>query len=75
MEELFEFERYQVHLIESLGSLHHFLADANGSDQQMLLRVRQWVVPLKHFSDGDWWIIDDTALPKQGRHSAGVARQ
>ena len=56
-------------------SLHHFVADANWSDEQMLLRVAQWVVPLMDFSDGGWWIIDDTGFPKQGRHSAGVARQ
>lgn len=56
-------------------SLHHFVADANWSDEQMLLRVCQWVVPLMDFGDGGWWIIDDTGFPKQGRHSAGVARQ
>ena len=56
-------------------SLHHFVADANWSDEQMLLRVCQWVVPKMDFSDGGWWIIDDTGFPKQGRHSAGVARQ
>jgi SRSO17 transposase len=56
-------------------SLHHFVADANWSDEQMLLRVCQWVVPKMDFSDGGWWIIDDTGFPKQGRHSACVARQ
>lgn len=56
-------------------SLHHFVADANWSDEQMLLRVCQWVVPLMDFADGGWWIIDDTGFPKQGRHSVGVARQ
>lgn len=56
-------------------SLHHFVADAHWSDEQMLLRVCQWVVPLMDFSDGSWWIIDDTGFPKQGRHSVGVARQ
>ena len=56
-------------------SLHHFVADANWSDEHMLLRVCQWVVPLMDFSDGGWWIIDDTGFPKQGRHSVGVARQ
>lgn len=56
-------------------SLHHFVADANWSDEQMLLRVCQWVVPLMDFGDGGWWIIDDTGFPKQGRHSVGVARQ
>lgn len=58
-----------------LQSLHHFVADANWSDEQMLLRVCQWVVPLMDFAGGGWWIIDDTGFPKQGRHSAGVARQ
>ena len=56
-------------------SLHHFVADANWSDQEMLLRVAQWTVPLMGFSNGGWWIIDDTGFPKQGRHSVGVARQ
>ena len=56
-------------------SLHHFVADANWSDEQMLLRVAQWVHPRMDFSDDGWWIIDDTGFPKQGRHSVGVARQ
>ncbi len=56
-------------------SLHHFVADANWSDERMLLGICQWVVPLMDFNDGGWWIIDDTGFPKQGRHSAGVARQ
>ena len=41
----------------------------------MLLRVCPWVVPKMNFSDGGWWIIDDTGFPKQGRHSAALARQ
>ena len=56
-------------------SLHHFVADSAWSDEQMLLRVAQWVVPAMDFSDGGWWIVDDTGFPKQGTHSVGVARQ
>jgi SRSO17 transposase len=56
-------------------SLRHFVADSAWSDQEMLLRVAQWVVPAMDFSDGGWWIVDDTGLPKQGRHSVGMARQ
>jgi SRSO17 transposase len=56
-------------------SLHHFVADSAWSDQEMLGRVAQWVVPVMDFSDGGWWIVDDTGFPKQGTHSAGVARQ
>ena len=56
-------------------ALHHFVAKAQWSDQQMLRRVCQWVVPQMDFSRGGWWIIDDTGFPKKGRHSVGVARQ
>jgi SRSO17 transposase len=56
-------------------SLHHFVADSRWSDDEMLLRVAQWVVPAMDFGDGGWWIIDDTGFPKQGVHSVGVARQ
>jgi SRSO17 transposase len=56
-------------------SLHHFVADSAWSDEQLLLRVAQWVVPAMDFSDGGWWIVDDTGFPKQGTHSVGVARQ
>ena len=56
-------------------SLHHFLADSAWSDEEMLLGVAQWVVPAMDFSDGGWWIVDDTGFPKQGMHSVGMARQ
>lgn len=56
-------------------SLHHFVADSGWSDEEMLRRVAQWVVPVMDFSDGAWWIIDDTGFPKQGVHSVGVTRQ
>ena len=56
-------------------ALHHFVAKADWSDQEMLRRVCQWVVPQMDFSRGGWWIIDDTGFPKKGKHSVGVARQ
>jgi SRSO17 transposase len=56
-------------------SLHHFVANSSWSDEQMLLRVAQWVAPVMDFSEGGWWIVDDTGFPKQGKHSVGVARQ
>jgi SRSO17 transposase len=56
-------------------SLHHFVADSAWSDEQMLLRIAQWVVPAMDFTGGGWWIVDDTGFPKQGTHSVGVARQ
>ena len=56
-------------------SLHHFVANAEWSDGDMLLRVSQWVVPKMNLSSGGFWIIDDTGFPKKGKHSVGVARQ
>lgn len=56
-------------------ALHHFVARAQWSDQQMLRRVCQWVVPRLERAAEAFWIIDDTGFPKKGRHSVGVARQ
>lgn len=56
-------------------ALHHFVAQAQWSDTEVLRRVCQWVVPHMDFSRGGWWIIDDTGFPKKGVHSVGVARQ
>lgn len=56
-------------------ALHHFVAQAPRSDQELLRRVCLWAVPRMDFGAGDWWIIDDTSFAKKGRHSVGVARQ
>ena len=54
--------------------LNHFVAKADWSDEEMLRRVCQWVVPQMDFSRGGWWIIDETGFPKNGNHSVGVSR-
>lgn len=56
-------------------SLHHFVAKAEWSDEVMLRRVAQWVVPKMELAGGGFWIVDDTGFPKKGKHSVGVARQ
>ncbi len=56
-------------------SLHHFVAQAEWSDAELLRRVSQWVVPKMELSGGGFWIIDDTGFPKKGKHSVGVTRQ
>ena len=56
-------------------ALHHFVAKAEWSHEEMLRRVCQWVIPKMDFQPGGWWIIDDTGFPKKGRHSVGVTRQ
>jgi SRSO17 transposase len=56
-------------------SLHHFVANARWSDRVLLEGVRKHVEPHLGLEHGAYWIIDDTAHPKCGRHSVGVARQ
>ena len=57
-------------------SLLHFVGEGRWSDERVLAKVREMVLP-KIERDGPIgaWIIDDTSFPKQGRHSVGVARQ
>src|SRR6202161_2702549 len=57
-------------------SLLHFVAQAPWSDQAMLRRVREHVLPsITREEPVQAWIIDDTGFPKKGSHSVGVARQ
>ena len=57
-------------------SLMHFVSVASWSDEKVLAKVREMVLPaLQRHGAIEAWIIDDTGFPKQGRHSVGVARQ
>jgi len=57
-------------------SLHHLVADAPWSDEDLLERVRISVLPaMQGHSPITAWIVDDTGFPKKGTHSVGVARQ
>lgn len=67
--------RDPLHASARYHALHHFLAKAEWSGDEMLRRVAQWVVPKMDFSAGGYWIIDDTGFPKKVKHSVGVARQ
>jgi len=57
-------------------SLLHFVGIATWSDEKVLAKVRDLVLPAIE-KDGpiEAWIIDDTSFPKQGRHSVGVQHQ
>jgi SRSO17 transposase len=41
-----------LHASAKHQSLHHFVAKAQWSDQELLRRVAQWVVPLMDFTGG-----------------------
>lgn len=64
-----------LHASAKHQALHHFVAKAKWSDEQLLRLVAQWVVPHMDMSEGGFWIIDDTGFPKKGTHSVGVTRQ
>ena len=57
-------------------SLLHFVGEGGWSDEKVLAKVREMVLPaIERHGPIEAWIIDDTGFPKQGRHSVGVARQ
>jgi SRSO17 transposase len=57
-------------------SLHHVVADAPWSDEAVLDRCLETVVPAMLRRDPVVaWVVDDTGFPKKGRESVGVARQ
>ena len=57
-------------------SLHHVVAHAPWSDEALLERVREEVLPAM-MEKGRLvaWIVDDTGFVKKGQHSVGVTRQ
>jgi SRSO17 transposase len=65
-----------AHVSAQHQRLLHFVANAPWSDEQMLAKVRELVVPsMTRRGPIEAWIIDDTSFPKKGRHSVGVHHQ
>ena len=56
--------------------LLHFVADLPWSDERMLAKVQEMVLPvIERRGPIEVWIIDDTSFPKKGSHSVGVHHQ
>ena len=57
-------------------SLHHVVADAPWSDEDLLRQVRKYVLAaMTEKEPVAAWVVDDTGFVKKGTHSVGVARQ
>jgi SRSO17 transposase len=57
-------------------SLHHVVADAPWSDEAVLDRCLDFVLPaMLRQEPVVAWVVDDTGFPKKGHESVGVARQ
>jgi SRSO17 transposase len=57
-------------------SLLHFVGQSPWSDEGVLAKVGEMVLPtIERHGSIEAWIIDDTGFPKKGAHSVGVARQ
>ena len=57
-------------------SLLHFVGQSGWSDEAVLAKVRELVVPAMETQGRiEAWIVDDTGFVKKGVHSVGVARQ
>src|SRR3977135_653973 len=57
-------------------SLLHFVGQAAWSDEKVLAKVCEMVLPaIERDGPIEAWIIDDTGFPKKGKHSVGGARE
>ena len=57
-------------------SLHHVVADAPWSDEAVLDRCLDFILPaMLRQEPVVAWVVDDTGFPKKGNESVGVARQ
>jgi len=57
-------------------SMHHFVADAPWDERAVIRVARDWALAqFERHGPVEAWVVDDTGIPKKGKHSVGVARQ
>src|ERR1017187_3223335 len=67
---------YPENVRQAHQSMHHIVADAAWSDEDLLEAVRAYAVPhMEQKGPVVAWIVDDTGFVKKGTHSVGVVRQ
>jgi len=65
-----------AHVSVQHQKLLHFVGEGKWSDESVLAKVRELVMPaIERHGPIKAWIIDDTSYPKQGTHSVGVHHQ
>lgn len=64
------------HVSRMHQSMHHFVANAPWDDGAVLAVARDYALTqLERHAPVGAWVVDDTAVPKKGKHSVGVAWQ
>ncbi len=64
------------HIESRHQSMHHLVAEAPWDECAVLRVARDWALEqFERHGPVEAWVVDDTGIPKKGKHSVGVARQ